>query len=93
MLISIPKSVNKSLLIGNKLKQLKFLWHKTLSGSQQGEIDSTQKFGDKQVESQWSGNRSEGEDMENNKLRSTCCTAVANLEHKCNMALSRQKKG
>lgn len=68
MLVSIPESVIKSLLIGNKLNQLKFPWLKTVSGSQQGKIDSTQKFGYKVVQSQWSGNRSEGEDMENSKL-------------------------
>lgn len=93
LLVSIPESVIKSLLIGNKLNQLKFPWHKTVSGSQQGEIDLTQRFGNKLVQSEWSGNRSEGEDTENSKLRSSCCTAVANLGHKHNMALLIQEKG
>lgn len=70
VLVSVPEPVNKSLLIGNKLNQMKFPWHKTLSGSQQREIDSTQKSGDKLVQSQWSGNRSEGEDRENSQLHS-----------------------
>lgn len=93
LLVSIPESVIKSLLIGNKLNELNFPQHKTVSGSQQGEIDSTQKFGNKLLQSQWSGNRSEGEDMETSKLCSSCCTAVANLGHKCNMALLSQEKG
>lgn len=51
LLVPIPESTIRSFLIGNKLNQLKFPWLKTVSGSQQGKIDSTQKYGNKVVQS------------------------------------------
>lgn len=62
---------NLKFLIGTKLNQLKFPWHTTIPGLQQGETDSTQKFANELVQSQWSGKGSKGEDRENSKLR--CC--------------------
>jgi len=92
-LVSTPESAIKSLLIGNKLNLLKFPWHKTVSGSQQVEIDSTQNFRNKLAQSQYSGKRSEGEDTVNSKSRSLCCAAAATQGHKRNMALFSQEQG
>lgn len=84
---------NLKFLIGTKWNHLKFPWHTTAPGLQQGETDSTQKFANKLVQSQWSGKGSKGEDRENSKLHCLCCKTVANLGYKRNMALLSPEKG
>lgn len=84
---------NLKFLIGTKLNQLKFPGHATVPGLQQGETDSTQKFANKLVQSQWSGKGSKGEDRENSKLHCLCCKTVANLGYKRNTALLSPEKG